>query len=121
MRGRKAKPLERLSQYDFEDLLKTQGNPRERRRYLAFAHLKEGKSFTEAAMMVKIELIPIPGNNFIFKCGPCAENRLKKKGLYFSILAPSFLSDFRPLSRCLNVKLFPGISIIFQPKAFPVL
>lgn len=56
MRGRKAKPLEWLSQYDFEDLLKTQGNPRERRRYLAFAHLKEGKSFTEAAMMVKIEL-----------------------------------------------------------------
>jgi hypothetical protein len=38
-------------------------------------------------------LIPIPGNNFIFKRGPCAENRLKKKGLYFSILAPSFLSD----------------------------
>jgi hypothetical protein len=43
-----------------------------------------------------------------------AENRLKKKGLYFSILAPSFLSDFRPLSRCLNVKLFPGIGITFS-------
>jgi hypothetical protein len=38
-------------------------------------------------------IIPIRGNNFNFKRGPCAENRLKKKGLYFSILAPSFLSD----------------------------
>ena len=56
MRGRKSKPLESLSQYHFEDLLKTQGNPRERRRYLAFAHLQDGKSFTEAAMMVKVQL-----------------------------------------------------------------
>jgi hypothetical protein len=64
----------------------------------------------------KIKFIPIPGNNFIFKRCPCAENRLKKKGLYFSILAPSFLSDFRPLSRCLNMKLFPGIGITWELK-----
>lgn len=56
MRGRKPKPLERLHLCDFEDLLKTQGNPRERRRYLAFAHLRDGKSFTETAMMVKVQL-----------------------------------------------------------------
>ena len=56
MRGRKSKPLEGLSQHNFEGLLKTQGNPRERRRYLAFAHLQDGKNFTEAAMMVKVQL-----------------------------------------------------------------
>lgn len=56
MRGRKPKPLEGLSQCDFENLLRTQGSPRERRRYLAFAHLHDGKNFTEAAMMVKVQL-----------------------------------------------------------------
>lgn len=56
MRGRKPRPLEKLNQHDFENLLRTKGNPRERRRYLAFAHLQEGKSFTEAAMAVKVKL-----------------------------------------------------------------
>lgn len=56
MRGRKSKPLEGLNQYDFNHLLRREGNPRERRRYLAFAHLQEGKNFTEAAAMVKIKL-----------------------------------------------------------------
>ena len=56
MRGRKAKPLEGLNQYNFERLAKTSGNARERRRYLAFAHLQDGRTFTEAAMMVKVKL-----------------------------------------------------------------
>lgn len=56
MRGRKSKPLKGLNEYNFENLLNTEGNARERRRYLAFAHLRDGRSFTEAAMMVKIKL-----------------------------------------------------------------
>jgi hypothetical protein len=56
-------------------------------------------------------VIPIPGNNFIFMCGQKRRKSLRKEGVVFSIQAPSFLSDFRPLSRCLNVKLFPGIGI----------
>jgi putative transposase len=56
MRGRKSKPLEGLTQYNFESLAKTSGNARERRRYLAFAHLQDGRTFTEAAMMVKVKL-----------------------------------------------------------------
>ncbi len=56
MRGRKAKPLEGLNQYNFERLAKTSGNARERRGYLAFAHLQDGRTFTEAAMMVKVKL-----------------------------------------------------------------
>jgi transposase len=31
------------------------GNARERRRYLAFAHIQAGKSFTDAAAMVRVE------------------------------------------------------------------
>jgi hypothetical protein len=49
--------------------------------------------------------MPIPGNNFIFKRGPCAENRLKKKGLYFSILAPSFLSDLSTAFKLLKYEI----------------
>jgi len=56
MRGRKSKPLEGLNQHNFESLLKTSGNARERRRYLAFAHLQDGRSFTEASKMVKVKL-----------------------------------------------------------------
>jgi putative transposase len=56
MRGRKSKPLEGLNQYNFKSLAKTYGNARERRRYLAFAHLQDGRSYTEAAMMVKVKL-----------------------------------------------------------------
>ena len=56
MRGRKSKPLEKLNQYNFEGFAKTTGNGRERRRYLAFAHIQDGRSFTEAAMMVKVKL-----------------------------------------------------------------
>lgn len=56
MRGRKAAQLEGIGQYDFDKLAKTEGSPRERRRFLAFAHLCEGKTFTEAAAFVRVEL-----------------------------------------------------------------
>lgn len=56
MRGRKAEAIKGLEQYDFDKLAKTQGNPRERKRYLAFAHICDGKSFTEAAAAIRIKL-----------------------------------------------------------------
>lgn len=56
MSGRKAGKIEGLEDYDFERLLKTEGTARERRRYLAFAHIKDGKTFTQAAKAVKAPL-----------------------------------------------------------------
>ena len=61
MRGRKSAQLQNLDQYDFDQLVKTEGSSRERRRFfdiatLAFAHLREGKSFTEAAIAVRVKL-----------------------------------------------------------------
>lgn len=56
MRGRKALKINGIEQYDFDKLAKTKGSSRERRRFLAFAHLREGKSFTEAAAAVRVKL-----------------------------------------------------------------
>jgi transposase len=56
MRGRKAEAIKDLEQYDFDKLSKTQGNSRERKRYLAFAHIRDGKSFTETAAAIRIKL-----------------------------------------------------------------
>lgn len=56
MRGRKAVQIEGIEQYDFDKMAKTEGSPRERRRFLAFAHLREGKTFTETAAFVRVKL-----------------------------------------------------------------
>lgn len=56
MRGRKAVKIEGIEQHDFDKLAKTEGSPRERRRFLAFAHLREGKTFTEVAAFVRVDL-----------------------------------------------------------------
>lgn len=56
MRGRKAAQIKGIEQYDFDKLANTEGNPRERRRFLAFAHIREGKTFTEAAVAVRVNL-----------------------------------------------------------------
>lgn len=56
MRGRKSAQIKGLEQYDFDKLAKTDGSSRERRRFLAFAHLREGKTFTEAASAVRVKL-----------------------------------------------------------------
>ena len=55
MKGRKAKPVEELHKHDFDKLARSEGSPSERRRFLAFAHIKDGKSFSEAARMVRVE------------------------------------------------------------------
>lgn len=54
--GRKAAQINAIDQYNFDKLSKTEGNARERLRYLAFAHIKEGKSFTDIAEMVRVKL-----------------------------------------------------------------
>jgi transposase len=56
MRGRKAAEIENINDYDFDVLAKTCGTPRERIRYIAFAHIQEGKSFTEVASMIRVKL-----------------------------------------------------------------
>lgn len=56
MRGRKAAPIEGIENYDFDKLAKTEGNSRERRRFLAFASIREGQTFTEAAAAVRVKL-----------------------------------------------------------------
>lgn len=56
MRGRKAEKIEGLEQYDFDKLSRTEGSPRERRRYLAFAHIRAGKNFTQTAAALRIQL-----------------------------------------------------------------
>jgi transposase len=52
-RGRRAR-LEGIEQHDFDQLSKTTGNFRERRRYLAFAHIQAGETFQSAAKMVRV-------------------------------------------------------------------
>ena len=56
MRGRKAAQIKGIQQYDFDKLAKTEGNARERRRFLAFAHIREGKTFTETAIAIRVKL-----------------------------------------------------------------
>lgn len=54
MRGRKAQPIPGLAEYDFAKLAKTEKNARQRIRFLAFAHIAEGKSLSEAARIIKV-------------------------------------------------------------------
>ena len=54
MRGRKALPIPKLDEYDFSKLARTEGTPIERMRFLAMAHIQEGKSFNEVAQMLKV-------------------------------------------------------------------
>ncbi|MFI0436070.1 MAG: helix-turn-helix domain-containing protein, partial [Parachlamydiaceae bacterium] len=55
MRDRKAKPIEGLDKHDFDKLARSEGSASERKRFLAFAHIKEGKSFSEVARMIRVE------------------------------------------------------------------
>ena len=54
MRGRPRKIPEAIHQHDFARLAKRAKNPRERLRYLAFAHIKEGKPYVAVAAMMKV-------------------------------------------------------------------
>ena len=54
MRGRKALSIPRLNEYNFPKLARTEANPRERIRFLAMAHIQDGKSFNKVAQMFKV-------------------------------------------------------------------
>ena len=54
MRGRKPRLIKGLDQYDFAKLACTEGTARERRRFLAFSHLQDGRRPIEVARMVKV-------------------------------------------------------------------
>lgn len=54
MKGRKAAPIKGIEQYNFTKLAASEGVARERRRFLALAHIQDGKSCSEAARMVKV-------------------------------------------------------------------
>lgn len=58
MKGRK-RNVKSLEGYDFKTLAKRSGNPRERIRYLAFAHMQDGKSNIEIAKMLKVNRMAI--------------------------------------------------------------
>lgn len=46
--------VEDLKEYDFDKLCASTKSSREQKRYLAFAHIKDGKSFIDAAKMVRV-------------------------------------------------------------------
>jgi len=77
MKGRKAVAIEGIDQYNFAKLASSKGTPRERRRYLAFAHIQDGKCFSEAARMVKVKERTIM--NWVRKFRECGLEGLKEK------------------------------------------
>jgi len=58
MKGRK-RSLKSVDGHDFKTLAKRAHNAREKIRYLAFAHMQEGKSNIEIARMLKVNRIAI--------------------------------------------------------------
>lgn len=46
--------LEDLNEYNFDKLSASTKSSREQKRYLAFAHIKDGKSFIDSARMVRV-------------------------------------------------------------------
>lgn len=61
MKGRRPEPIEGLDQYHFSKLARTDGTPRERRRFLAFAHIQDSHSYSDAARMVKVSVRALMG------------------------------------------------------------
>jgi len=55
MKERDVNTLSSMNEHNFRKLAATQGTARERRRYLAFAHIQDGKNYSEAARMVKVD------------------------------------------------------------------
>ena len=53
-RGRPAAEISGMEEYDFARLARRASHPRERMRFLAFAHIQDGKSFSEAARAIKV-------------------------------------------------------------------
>lgn len=71
MRGSLPRPINGIDKYDFAKLARSEGTPRERRRFLAFAHLQDGRRPIEVARMVKV--FPQTINTWI--------NKYRKEGI----------------------------------------
>ena len=78
MRGRKRNISNKIYDHDFEDLLKKASHPREKIRYLAFCHIKEGKSTSAVAKIIKIDRHTI--GNWIKKFNQEGIAGIKEKG-----------------------------------------
>jgi len=57
--GRKRIVSEEIHNFNFEKLSKNASHPRERLRFLAFAHIKDGKSNIEISKMLKVNRMTI--------------------------------------------------------------
>jgi transposase len=77
MKGRKRSVAQSIHEIDFKKLAKTASHPRERMRYLAFAHIRDGKSNSEIALMLKIHRMTI--TDWIKKFNEEGINGLKEK------------------------------------------
>ena len=77
MRGRKAQPIPGLAEHAFAKLAKTEKNARQRIRFLAFAHIAEGKSLSETARIIKV--FPRTVINWVSKFRKDGINALKEQ------------------------------------------
>lgn len=59
MKGKKRALVQSIDTIDFQRLAKTAQHPRERMRYLAFAHMRDGKSNSDIACMLKVHRMTI--------------------------------------------------------------
>ena len=78
MRGRKRFISEEINNHDFERLSKRASHPRERLRYLAFAHIRDGKSNTEVSKILKVNRKTV--SDWIKKFNKEGIEGLKEKG-----------------------------------------
>jgi len=76
--GRKRIVSEAINDFDFKKLFKTAAHPRERLRFLAFAHIKEGRSNTEIADILKVNRMTI--TDWIKKFNREGIDGLREKG-----------------------------------------
>jgi transposase len=78
MKGKKRTIVQSVNDIDFQKLAKTAKHPRERIRYLAFAHMRDGKSNSDIAHMLKVHRMTI--TDWIKKFNQEGIEGLKEKG-----------------------------------------
>jgi len=78
MKGRTRSISEQIHNHNFAKLARIAAHPRERLRYLAFAHIQDGKSNTEIAKMLKVHIMTI--SEWIKKFNLEGIEGLKEKG-----------------------------------------
>ena len=78
MKGRKREVSNSIHKYNFTKLAKMTSHPRERIRYLAFAHMQDGKTNIEISKMFKIHRMTISA--WIKRFNQEGSDGLKEKG-----------------------------------------